>query len=169
MSIARFDTWQTTLGNPVNSVIQIANARSGPARQTIASTSPVLVDGLTINFTPRSASSLIIITASVNGSSTHVNSLSVFRDGAKVVSTTGQTNNNEPDMHITNHYGQTTTDWLFTWPLVHYESAGSTESRNYSIYCTSGWSGVTYTTYINNRASNDMAGFSYMNIMEIAR
>ena len=53
---------------PAGTVIQMASASSGPARQTITSASPTTITGLSIDFTPRRANSKILISAFVSSS-----------------------------------------------------------------------------------------------------
>jgi len=148
-------------------VIQVQTVRIGPARLTIASTTPVLITGLAIAFTPRNANSRILIQALVHGSATYVSSYAIFKDGVATVSTTGQTNINEPNMQVTTYYGTSSADWLWSMPVFHTEFAVNTASRTYGVYTTSGYAG-TWTNNINNRSSNDMAGFSYLTVTEIA-
>jgi hypothetical protein len=151
------------------SVVQAFNSVSGPVRYSVASLTPQVVPGLSITFTPLFANSVILVQASVSGSQTHVNSYGVFKNGVATVSTAGQTNLNEPNMQVTQYLGTATTEWIYQVPVMHYETAADTTARTYAIYVTSGWSGTTYTTFINNRNSNDMASFSYMSVMEIAQ
>jgi hypothetical protein len=149
--------------------VQVANSISGPTRYTFNSATPQVVTGLSIAFTPRFSTSLILVRASISGSNSYVNSYGVFKDGVATVSTAGQTNLNEPNMQVTQHLGTTTTDWIYQVPVMYYETAGSTAVRTYAIYVTSAWAGTPVLTYVNNRASNDMASFSYMSVMEIAQ
>ena len=149
-------------------IVQVQTAVIGPARISIASLSPTLITGLSVSITPKNANSRMLIYAVVNGSATHVNSYGIFKDGIATVSTTGQTNTNEPNMQMTTYIGTTSNDHLYNFPVIHTELSGSTSARTYAVYATSGWAGTTYTTHINNRNSNDMAGFSYMYVMEIA-
>lgn len=149
--------------------IQIKTTKTEAARQVFTTTTPQLISGLSIDFTPKSASSLILVEAVVAGSFTHVNSCGIFKNGSTTVSTTGYTNRNEPDMQMTTYYGQSTTGWMMNFPLMHYEIAGSTTQRTYAVYTTSGWDGGSYTTYVNNRVDNDMASISYMTVKEIAQ
>jgi hypothetical protein len=142
---------------------------SGPTRYTFSSATPQVIPGLSIAFTPRFSNSIILVKASVSGSNSYVNSYGVLRDGIATVSTAGQTNNNEPNMQTTQYVGTSTTDWIYQVPVMHYETAGSTATRTYAIYVTSAWSGTPIATYVNNRASNEMACFSYMSVMEIAQ
>jgi hypothetical protein len=157
---------------PAGSVIQVLTAVSGPARQTITSaagSAPQAVTGLSVTIIPRFADSKILIQAFVAGSSTHVHSLAIFKDGAATVSTSGQTNNNYPNMQVTTYLGTSSTDWMQVWPVTHTETAGTTTARTYQVYALSRWSNTAYTTYINNRASNDMASFSHIMVYEIAQ
>ena len=149
-------------------IVQVQTAVIGPARISISSTSPTAVTGLSVSITPKNANSRMVVYAAVHGSSTYVNSYAIFKDGIATVSTSGQTNNNEANMQITTYKNSSSNDLLWVEPLMHTELSGSTAARTYQVYVTSGWSGTTYTTHINNRNSNDMAGFSYMWVMEIA-
>jgi hypothetical protein len=157
---------------PAGSVIQVQTAVSGPARQTITSaagSAPQAVTGLSVTITPRFADSKILIQAMVAGSATHVHSLAIFKDGAATVSTSGQNNNNYPNMQVTTYLGTSSTDWMQVWPVTHVETAGTTTARTYQVYALSRWGNTAYTTYINNRASNDMASFSHIMVYEIAQ
>lgn len=148
-------------------VVQIKTASSGPARQTISSINPVAITGLSISITPKYTSSLIIVEAQIATSATHVSSFGVFKDGNKTVSTSGFTNTNEPGMQVTTYEGSTSTGLMWSIPLLWSETSGSTSPRTYQIYGTSGWSNTTYTLYINDRGSNDMASYSHMTVMEV--
>jgi hypothetical protein len=148
-------------------VVQIKTAMSGPARQVISSITPVGLTGLSISFTPKYTSSIIIIEAQIITNLAYVSSFGVFRDGIATVNTTGQTNTNEPNMQSTTFTGSTTTDWLWSLPLLYSEISGSTNTRTYQIFGTSGWSNTAYSLIINNRNANDMASFSHMTVMEL--
>ena len=154
-------------------VLQVQAARSGPARQDIASTSPTLITGLSISFTPKKVGSLLIFNAQISSSNTHVCSFGIFKDGVGTVSTSGQTNDNEANMQVTSYYAKSSndarTDVIHQTSLMHYETVDSLATRTYGVYGTAGWGGTTYTLCINNRSNNDMASFSYFTIMEIAQ
>ena len=152
------------------SVVQVQTASAGPVVQVISSTTPVTVTGLSIAFSPKFATSKIIIQAQLGTSATYVSSFGVFKDGVATVSTSGQNNKNEPNMQTT-HYstGPTNPDELFSIPILHSEMAGTTAIRTYDIRATSGWNGTVYALSFNNRGSNDMASFSHMTIWEIAQ
>lgn len=153
-------------------VVQVQYAVSGPARQTIASLTPVAITGLSINFTPKYSDSLIIIEANIASSATYVTSFGIFKDGNKTVSTSGFVNYNEADMQITLYGGTPATDSgnnMKQTTIKHFETSGNTNARVYAVYATSGWGGAIYNLYINNRAGNDMASFSTMTVTEVAQ
>ena len=148
--------------------LQVLTATSGPAAQTIASTTPVAVTGLSVSITPKNANSTILIQATLNCNLPWVPSLGIFKDGAATVSTSGYTNNNEANMQVTIHDGADVTDRIWTIDVNHVERAASTAARTYQVYATSAWGGSTRNFIINNRSGSDMAGFSYMWVMELA-
>ena len=155
---------------PPGTIIQIAFAESGPARQAIASATPQTITGLSISFTPRIASSKIIISAMIVSSETFVTSLGVFQDGSPTCSTTGETNLNQNNMDITMYDDVNQTNLMYSTPLQTMLSATNTNTRTYDIRAVSQWDGQgPYTLYINNRAQNDMASFSRMFIYEVAQ
>jgi len=151
-------------------VVQVQYAVSGPARQTIASLTPVAITGLSINFTPKYSDSLIIIEANIASSTTYVTSFGIFKDGNKTVSTSGFSNSNEADMQITLYDGTTSAETKMEQTTIkHFETSGTTNARVYAVYATSGWAGAIYNLHINNRAGNDMASFSTMTVTEVAQ
>jgi hypothetical protein len=150
-------------------VLQVSAVTIGPTVQTISSATPVAVTGLSIAFTPFSASSLILVDCQISSNSPHVSSFGVYKDGAVTVSTSGQTNGNQDNMQITTYVGADTTDHLWCWPIQWSETAGSVVARTYQIFATAAWVGTPRTLTINNRPSNDMASFSFMTVTEIAQ
>ena len=148
--------------------LQMLTASIGPGRLTISSTTAAAVTGLSVTITPKHANSTILVCATVNGNFPWVPSIGIFKDGAATVSTSGYTNNNEANMQVTMHDGLDNTDQQHVVDVNHIERAGSTSARTYQVYVTSAWTGSVRTFYINGRASNDMAGFSYMWVMELA-
>lgn len=151
------------------SVIQVTAARSGPRTQTISSITPVAVENLAVTITPLQANSRILINVQVSGSDTYVNSYAIYKNGFPTVSTTGFTNSNEPNMQATTYRGGNDAGLIYSSQLTWSEIAGDTGTRTYQVYCSSGYSGTAYTTYINNRSSGDMAAFSVMVCMEVAQ
>lgn len=147
-------------------VVNIATAISGPASQTISSTTPVTITGLSVNYTPAGANTTIFIFANISHSLSNVVSFGIFKDGAATVSTAGASNLNEPNMQATYFLGNNA-GLIVNSHLMHYETAGSTVTRTYDIRATAAYNGTITALYINNRTPSDMACFSYMVIMEI--
>ena len=154
---------------PAGTVIQMGSASSGPAKQTFNSTTPVVITGLSVDFTPRRSDSKIIITSSLCTNLTYVCSFGIFQDGSATVSTSGQTNSNEANMNITTYTGGSSTNLLWTVSMNVILDSGSTTQRTYDVRATSGWSGTAYDLSVNNRHNNDMAAFSTMIIYEVAQ
>ena len=154
---------------PAGTVIQMASASSGPAKQTFTSTTPVVITGLSVDFTPRRSDSKIIITSSLCSNITYVCSFGIFQDGSATVSTSGQTNSNEANMNITTYQGNADTNHLFAVSFNVVLNAGSTSVRTYDVRGTSGWGGTGYSLTVQNRLGNDMASFSTMVIYEVAQ
>jgi hypothetical protein len=154
------------LGSGQSNILQVKRAYAGPVRQTIASLTPVLITGLSLNITPISALSTMIITANVTASNGFVISFGIFKDGVATVSTAGQTNTNEPNMQATS-YIRNDNNYFTSTMVMHYETSANTNARTYAVYGTSGWSGVVYTFYVNDRNPADMACFSTIDVMEV--
>lgn len=126
--------------------------------------------GLDFTFTPLRADSLIVMWANLSVNQGYVHSFGWFRDGAKTVSTAGFTNTNEADMQQTVFYDGVTPSQINTQRVFHFETSGSTTTRVYDVYATSGWNGeTTRNITINDRSNNDMSCFSTAMIMEIAQ
>jgi hypothetical protein len=153
------------------SVVQIQTASAGPARQTISSQTPVAITGLSINFTPRFATSKIVLQAHIHTSATYVSSFGFYKDGSATVSTVGFNNANEPNMQVTTYQSGNGggEDSVLVIALLHSEIAGTTNPRVYDARALSSWAGGVANVHINNRSSNDMAGISTMAIWEIAQ
>lgn len=148
-------------------IVQMQFARSGPARQTIASDTPQIVTGLSIDFTPKYADSLILLEAYLCMEWVYVNVTGFYKDGSAIASTSGYTNNCEPNMQYTNYFNTSAAPGrIYPTHIMDSEISGSTTQRTYDVRHSSAWSGSTYTTYINNRSSNDMASFSHFIVAE---
>ena len=150
-------------------VVQVQVATSGPALQTINNTLPVAVTGLSIDFTPISATSRILIQIQLATAATFVTSYGIYRDGSPTVDTTGFTNLSNPNMQLTTYIGSNVDSEMWSVPIMWSEIAGSTDMRTYALYASSSYSATISNLRINNRGSNDMASFSHMTIMEIAQ
>lgn len=148
--------------------LQVQTVSIGPAKQTISSLTLVAISGLSISFTPISATSKIIVRAQIATNGNYVTAFAIYKNGVATTNTTGYTNNNSANVQTTMYAGETTADLMYSVPILWSETAGSTTARTYQIYGRSGWTGTSYSLQINNRNSNDMAAFSYMTIMEVA-
>tara|TARA_R100001015_G_C4537427_1_gene102251 strand:- start:83 stop:667 length:585 start_codon:yes stop_codon:yes gene_type:complete len=155
---------------PAGTVIQMGSATAGPAIQTFTSTTPVVITGLSVDFTPRRSDSKIIINVSLVSNLTYVCSFGVYQDGSAVVSTSGQTNTNEPNTSITTYKGNSDTNLMHAPSFNVIIDSGSTAQRTYDVRGTSGWDGTGHSLSVNNRSTyNDMASFSTMVIYEVAQ
>ena len=155
-----------TLVPSAGSVVAVHKAFSN-TDQTVTSTTLVNITGLSITMTPKNANNLIVLQSVVTANCVHVLGLTFLKDGAKTTTTSG-TNTNETDVHSTMYLGSVP-DLLMSNPLLHYETAGSTSPRTYTVAATSGWGGTTHTQRINDRNTDDMASTSWFVLWEIAQ
>ena len=165
-----FDSSGNWTSAPPGTIIQVQSVKIGPTTQTITSVSPTLITGLSINFTPKSASSKIISNISISTNNNFVSSYALYQNGSSILSTAGFANSNQPNMDITQYLSTNTND--NNMMSVYFQSildAGSTAQRNYAVYATSGWVNTPLPLVINNRANSDMASFSTMVIYEVSQ
>ena len=155
-----------TLVPSAGSVVAVHKAFSN-TDQTITSATLVNITGLSITMTPKNANNLIVLQSVATANCVHVLGLTFLKDGAKTTTTSG-TNTDEEDVHVT-AYLSAQSSWITPHPLLHYETAGSTSERTYTVAATSGWNGTPYVQRINDRASNDMASTSWFVLWEIAQ
>lgn len=148
-------------------IVQVKTAMSGPARQTISSTTPIEINGLSIEITPKYIDSIMIIDAQIISSATYVSSFGVYRDGFKTANTAGYENDSIDNMQITTFYGDSSATRLRPTPLLYSQVSGTLSKITYSIRAAAAWYGTASTLYINDRAGEDMASFSHMTIMEV--
>ena len=179
MSTLYVDNLQPNLGSQVaipnlkplaGSVVSVHNAISSAAH-AINSAGLVNVTGLSITFTPKSANNLIVMEAVIQNTRTYVTSYAFLKNGALTAPATNSNNTSVTNSQLTLYKALGTADLSQTHatPLMHYEVAGDTNSRTYTVACTSSWGSSGYTMYVNNRSNNDMGAYSYFRIMEIAQ
>ena len=160
-------------GSP-GQILQVKHATM-VADQYINSTTPVALTDLSITFTPHYANSLIQIICDVLNSGNYVHSWSVFQDGQKMEQTSisginnSGANNNEQYMTKTFYEDSAATNHCKSSNWQQFSPAGSTSSRVYQVYMTSGWAGTAYGVKINDRNNNDMSSVSRMSVFEIAQ
>jgi hypothetical protein len=148
-------------------VVQTAMV-STDTEQTIASTTMTAITGLTQTFTPLYSDSKLIHMAVVPNSTTHVVSYGFYKDGA-TLRTVSTTNSNDTESLITKYMKHTTeTAYINEATLLDFEtSTGNTTAREYSVRASAGWSGTSYSLYINDRGSGNMGSFSTYIILEV--
>jgi len=150
-----------------SNIVQMQFARSGPARQTISGTVPQTISGLSIDFTPKFADSLILLEAIYTHTFVYVNTHGFYQDGSTIVSTSGFTNSSSANQQQTVYFNGTSTDRIYPVHIMDTVAAGSTVQRTYDVRCLSRWIGTSYTSYVNNRNNNDMASFGHFTVTEI--
>lgn len=164
MSTARFDRWQNTSGATVNTVVQVVSVYNQD-RQSVYSDNLAAIPGLSLSITPKFSTSKILLLAMVNGSSTHVTTYGILRNGATIA---GPANTNVGGGSLLTVYdGQDTTDYMYGHYLQYLDTAGTTSAITYACACSASWSGSIRTAYINDRVSNDMRSASSLIAMEI--
>jgi len=175
MSILKVDTInEKTSGNGVaipGHVVAVHNARSTVASQAINSASLVNITGLSITITPKNANNLIIMDSTIPTTNTYVTNYAFLKDGATTVTDLTTTNgiNNVQLIQYMPEVLQTEVAQVMQVSLQHFETAGDTNSRTYTVACCSKWSSSSYNMYVNNRNTGDMPGFSTFRLMEIAQ
>ena len=154
------------------SVVQVLYATSGYTNQTITSTTPVALSGMSITITPKFATSRIVIQAAVNASWTYVSSIHVFRNGSTLGTSHANNSQTGGSTSIWTRYDNVldqSTGSVITYPLLFSDVPGTTSALTYDLRANSGWAGGSNTFYFNNRGSNDMLSSSHMTVMEIAQ
>lgn len=164
MSTARFDKWQNTSGVTVNTVVQVVSVYD-TTRVTVYSQDLAGIPGQSLTITPKFSTSKILLIAMINGSSQHVTSYGILRNGA----TLGGTNNTNVGggSLLTVYDGQDTNDYMYGQYIQYLDTAGTTSAITYQSACSASWAGSIRTAYINDRASNDMRSASSLIAMEI--
>ena len=161
--------------NSTGSVLQVATGTMGFTRQSITSTSPVAVSGLSATITPKSSSNQILIVAQVTSSWTYVCGCHIYRNGSELIGNHGGNNQTGGATAYLTNYGITlsgvsdaSADKVYAQTIIYRDSPATTSATTYQIYMNSGWAGGQNTLYINDRASQDMLGTSYITLFEIA-
>lgn len=148
-------------------VIQVRHARTPATRYTIAAQDLQAIPGLEIHFTPLRSNSLIRLTAMVNGMANYVETVGFLRNGSPIVNNTNVNSNGS--ILTTYDGGPIDADYIHGRYIEFYDSVNGAPSITYSVGVSSSWNGTVYTTYINDRVSNDMRSISSMTIWEIAQ
>ena len=142
---------------------------TGTTMQTINSTTPVAVTGLSVTLTPASTSSRFIITAIVNGSMTYVASSLVYRNGSSILNHANNSNAAGAMATTFATDSPSTAPSLMRQHHINYvDSPNTTASITYDIRHVSAWGGTAYTTYVNDRSGGDMRTPSTLMITELS-
>ena len=162
------------LTTPAGHIVAVHNVRSTLASQSINSTSLVNITGLSITITPKNASNLIIMDAVVPTTHTYVTEYAFLKDGSTTVTnvTGGVSQSGIANANLTqfaSEFGSSETQNLLSVSLQHFETAGNTNSRTYTVAACSKWGSSSYTMYVNNRGDGEMACFSMFRLMEVAQ
>jgi hypothetical protein len=154
-----------TYHNAAGKVLNVWYASAGTATQTISSTVPVAINGLSITVKPASVNSRFLIMAVVNGSLSHVCSSFVFRNGYAVLSHGGNTSIG--GANVTSYVtAENRADLMRAHTINYLDAPATTAAVTYDIRHASAWSGAATTTYVNNRSTVDMACPSVLTIIE---
>ncbi len=155
------------------SIVQVKSATSGFTNQTINSATPVALTGMSVTITPVYATSVILIQAALSASWTYVSSVHIYKNGSDLISNHGGNNQSSGGTALWTKYfpytTDSTSDIVFTMPVLYQDSPATTSSTTYAIYANSGWSGGNNAFYFNNRSGLDMLSSSWMTVMEIAQ
>ena len=162
------------LTTPAGHIVAVHNARSTVAAQSINSSSLVNITGLSITITPKNANNLIIMDAIVPTTHTYVTGYAFLKDGATTVTnvTGGVSQSGIANANLTQFLSEVNsseTSSLLSVSMQHFETAGNTNSRTYTVAACSKWGSSNYTMYVNNRSDGEMACFSMFRLMEVAQ
>jgi hypothetical protein len=166
MSIARFNKWQNTSGNTVNTVVQVATVYNQD-RQSVYSDNLAAIPNLSLSFTPMFATSKILIMAMLNGNSQHVTTYGILRNGTPVGGAGNNNTNVTAGSLLTVYYGQDVASNMYGQHLQYLDTAGTTSAITYAAAVSASWGGTIRTAYINDRDTNDMRSGSSLIVMEI--
>jgi hypothetical protein len=149
----------------------IYKAVTSSVAQTINSSIPTTINGLSITLTPTKLTSKFLIMAVVNGSMGYVCSSVICRNGLQLI-TGGSNNNNTSASKIganaTTYFGwgANNNNQIAQHSLLWVDTPGVTTSITYDIRHMSAWAGGTYTTIVNDRAGSDITAPSSMVVIE---
>lgn len=152
-------------------VVAVHNVRSTASTQTINSSSFVNISGLSITITPKNANNILVMDSTIPTTFTYVTNYAILKDGSTTVTSLGSTGSAMSNSQLIQYMPEvqnTETNQIMQVTLQHFETAGNTNSRTYTVACNSYW-GSAYSMRVNNRSSNDMSCFSTFRVMEIAQ
>jgi len=169
MSTLRVNNIQNASGGTNTSlgkVLKVVYATTGFNRQTINSSTPVAVSGLSVSITPTSATNKILIMGNLRGTYTYVASLTLYRNGSPTISNHGG-NSSSGIADVTLYNGNNNAGLMRSSSFLFQDAPGSTSTQTYQIYACSVWPGAQPNFFINDRNSTDMLSQSHICAMEI--
>jgi hypothetical protein len=149
------------------SIVQVQHVMSPATRQSITTQDISAITGLEINFTPRFATSKLLLQAMVNHNGVHVSTVGFLKNNGYIIA---NTNTNSQGSISTTYFGHgpTTIDFMYNSFIQYLDTINSTSTINYKVGACASWAGTVYTLFINDRNSNDMRSVSSFTIFEIA-
>lgn len=155
------------------SVVQVVTATSGFVNQTINSATPVALSGLSVDITPKFATSKILIEGVISASWSYVSGLHIYKNGSDLVPSHSGVTQSSGSTAVWIHYQSSQENdrpnQVFPFPVLYWDSPGTTSTITYDFRANSGWAGGAVAFYLNNRSSDDMRSSSYMKVTEIAQ
>ena len=155
-------------------VIQMKFDQSS-VRHTITTTQDITdggakVQGLDITFVPKRSNSKIVLEAHIAHSCSHVVSLGFRINGAAAANLQPNTNSNNSNVTVFDGGNNSGHIMVTSWMLTP-TNPGAGQRMDISVGATASWSGnqSSYTLYINDRDSQDMASVSSIAVYEIAQ
>lgn len=125
------------------------------------------IPGMNMTFAPKFSNSILLLTATVTGTSNYVCTYGFLKDGTNLSTLS---NSNAYGSVYTSYYNDGATDGGMRPGTFSFSySPGSTANATYYVGVSSSWAGGVYTTYINDRSGGDMRSYSSFTIMEIAQ
>lgn len=152
-------------------VVAVHNARSTVSTQTINSSSFVNITGLSITITPKNANNILVMDSTIATTFNYVTNYAFLKDGSTTVTSLGSTGSAMSNSQLIQYLPESNSgeiSQVMQVSLQHFETAGNTNSRTYTVACNSYWSSA-YSMRVNNRSGNDMSCFSTFRLMEIAQ
>lgn len=167
-SIMRFDQWQNTLGQNYGTMLQVAQTVLS-ARQTYSSVTVWTdISGLSVDITPKFATSKIMVEVMVHASissSTSIN-FRVLRNGTAIgVGNTGNTG--QAGFRLEN----SNTSWADNAFYKYLDSPNSATTQNYKVQVLPYYDGrnVTINNSYSGGAGDDYTVISTITVTEIAQ
>lgn len=157
------DSNSTIVG--AGSILQVKHVRTSPIRYSVATQDISAIPELSIDITPQSNTSKILVSAMISTTAQHVSTFGFLKNDNYIID---NTNTNSAGSIITVYDGADTNGEIEVVYIEYLDDPQTTSSINYKAAASASWSGSIRTLYINDRSSNDMRSISSMTVWEIA-